>query len=80
MTLEQLKERIEAQCMRHGLECTGISTMPIFGKEIYCAVHIKKGNTFSLYQPNTDLLLEGVDLECRAIKARQGIATNGIDE
>ena len=80
MTLEQLKERIEAQCMKHGLECTCISTMPIFGNEIYCFVHIKSGNTILLYQPNTDLLLEAVDLECRAIKARQGIATNGIDE
>ena len=80
MTIEQIKERIEAQCMKHGIECTCISIVPIFGNEIHCAVHIKNGKAFSLYQPNTDLLLEGVDLECRAIKARQGIATNGIDE
>lgn len=80
MKLEQLKERIEATCNKNGLECTNISIMTIFGNEIYCAVHIKKENTFSLYQPNTDLLLEAVDLECRAIKARQSSASNGIDE
>lgn len=78
MTIEQLKERIEAQCMKHGFECINITSVPMFN-ELHFAIHFKNAKPISVLMPSADLILEAVDLECRAIKARQGIASNGID-
>lgn len=79
MTIDQLKERIEAQCMKHGFEVKILSLLPIGYNSIYCSCKILN-EVYHLSAPDTELLLERVDLECRVIKARQGKATNGIDE
>ena len=84
MTLEQLKERIEATCMKHGFEANEIFVKvdENYDNDVYCEFIIlaEYRHYFDRYLPNTDLLLEAVDLECRAIKARQSSATNGIEE
>ena len=79
MTLEQLKERIEATCNKNGI-FPAQSKLLIFsdGEIDYKFWH--DAELFRFQMPNTDLLLEAIDLECRAIKARQSSATNGIDE
>lgn len=78
MTLEQLKERVEATCNKNGIFPINISISRL-GTDLYAAVHLKNGKPFVVGMPSADLLLEAVDLECRAIKARQSSATNGID-
>ena len=85
MTLEQLKERIEATCMKHGMLATEIEIEvedDEFDEDIYCYLCLNSLNNqmISKYSPTADLLLEKIDLLCREIKARQGIASNGIDE
>lgn len=78
MTLDQLKERVEAQCMRYGLETKRIGISRIGSSSIYCTFNIKEYH-YSFSAPDTELLLERVDWECRVIKAYQSRATNGID-
>lgn len=80
MTLEQLKERIERTLQKNNINYTQVTTMLLFQNEVYCSVITPEKRHLSMWMPNTDLLLEAVDLECRAIKARQSSATNGIDE
>ena len=81
MTLEQLKERVEATCNKNGIFPERILVDQLFNDntEVTTFIRVKQYVTFNLHMPSADLLLEAVDLECRAIKARQGIATNGID-
>lgn len=78
MTLEQLKERIEAQCMKHGFEVKKLWVSNIGSSSIYCTFNIKEYH-YSFIAPDTELLLERVDWECKVIKAYQSRATNGID-
>ena len=78
MTIEQLRERIEAQCIKHGFEIKRIGISPIGKSSIYCTFNILK-NFYSFSAPDIELLLERVDWECRVLKAYQSIATNGID-
>lgn len=78
MTLDQLKERIEAQCMKHGFEAKRLEVSPIGSSSIYCRFNIKV-YCYSFSAPDIELLLERVDWECRVIKAYQSRATNGID-
>lgn len=78
MTLEQLKERIEAQCMKHGIELNRLIVAPIGSSSIYCTFNILK-NFYSFSAPDIELILERVDWECKVIKAYQSRATNGID-
>lgn len=79
MTLEQLKERIEATCNKNGIFPEKYKLLIFCDGEIdYKFWH--DAELFRIQMPNTDLLIEAVDLECRAIKARQSSATNGIDE
>lgn len=78
MTLDQLKERIEAQCMKHGFEVKRLSPRPIGDSSIYCTFNILK-DFYYFSAPDIELLLERVDWECRVIKAYQSRATNGID-
>lgn len=80
MTLEQLKERIEATCNKNGIFLNKLE-VENFGLElkVYFACN-DWSNDFEHSMPSCDLLIEAVDLECRAIKARQSSATNGIDE
>lgn len=86
MTLEQLKERIEATCMKHGMIATEIEIEKVDEEwddnDIYCYLRLDslKNQMVSFYSPTTDLLIEKIDLMCREIKARQSSATNGIDE
>lgn len=88
MTIEQLKERIEATCMKHGMLATEVdidlydtSCDEEFDEDIYCYLRLDSlnNNLTSLYSPTAYLLLEKLDLLCREIKARQSSATNGID-
>ena len=78
MTIEQLKERIEAQCMKHGFEVKKLYVAPMGNSSIYCSFVIQEFY-YSFSAPDTDLLLERVDWECRKIKAMQSRATNGLD-
>lgn len=80
MTLEQLKERIEATCNKNGIFLDEINIRNYGNEIIVYFAYNEWGGDFQQSMPNTDLLLEAVDLECRAIKARQSSATNGIDE
>ena len=80
MTLEQLKERIAAQCNQNGIFPTKI-ILYIENDLLNCLFFPTSHKDFILIdKPNTDLLLESVDLECREIKPRQSSATNVIDE
>lgn len=78
MTLDQLKERIESQCMKHGFEVKKLGVLNIGSIFIYCTFNIKEYH-YSFSAPDTELLLERVDWECKVIKAYQSRATNGID-
>jgi len=78
MTIEQLKERVEAQCMRYGFEVKILSLLPIGCNSVYCSCKILN-DVYHLSAPDTELLLERVDWECKVIKAYQSRATNGID-
>lgn len=82
MTLEQLKERIEATCNKNGIFPTEIDVEKVDEEwendDIFCYVRLD-GKILSCFSPTTDLLLEKIDLMCREIKARQSSATNGID-
>lgn len=78
MTIDELKERIEAQCMKHGFEVKKFGVSPMGSGSIYCRFVIKECY-YSFYAPDTELLLERVDWECRVIKAYQSSATNGLD-
>lgn len=81
MTLEQLKERVEATCNKNGIFPISIYVIVLEDEFIRCRIITKEISGYiQITKPNTDLLLEAVDLECRAIKARQSSATNGIDE
>ena len=80
MTLEQLKERIEATCMKHGFEAIKLYVASIGGISVYCSFNIKAQSYFYLSAPDIELLLERVDWECKVIKAYQSRASNGIDE
>jgi len=81
MTLEQLKQRVEATCNKNGIFPENIIVQDsLLKNELVVDIYFKKSSGMTLLKPNTDLLLEAVDLECRAIKARQSSATNGIDE
>lgn len=79
MTLDQLKERVERTLQKNNIDYIQVTTLLIFANEVYCSIITPNKQNIALWMPDTDLLLEAVDLECRAIKARQGIATNGID-
>ena len=79
MKLEQLKQRIEATCNKNGIFPTEINLINIINCGLSCIAYTETRRIMVL-QPTADLLLEAVDLECRAIKARQSSATNGIDE
>lgn len=80
MTLEQLKERVKATCNKNGIFPKKIILF-IENNLLNCMFFLTSHKDYVyVNQPNTDLLLEAVDLECRAIKARQSSATNGIDE
>ena len=78
MTIDQLKERIEAQCMKHGFELNRLIVAPIGSSSIYCTFNIKEYH-YSFSAPDIELLIERVDWECRVIKAYQSRSTNGID-
>ena len=78
MTIDQLKERVEAQCMKHGFEVRKLYIASIVNGSIYCTFKISKEFYF-ITAPDTELLLERVDWECRVLKAYQSRATNGID-
>ena len=79
MTIDQLKERIEAQCMKHGFNTNGIAIECEDDDKIFCDLFI--GNEYFLFcMPSTELLLDKIDLECRVIKHKQSSASNGIDE
>ena len=78
MTIDQLKERIEAQCMKHGFEIKRIGISPIGKSSIYCTFNIKEYH-YSFSAPDIELLLERVDWECKVLKAYQLRATNGLD-
>ena len=79
MTLEKLKERIEATCNKNGFEIKSLSVQ-LVNDDILCSFKIIKGDAYVHFLPNADLLLEKIDLDCRIIKAIQSSATNGIDE
>lgn len=79
MTLEQLKERIERTLQKNNIDYIQVTTMIIFLNEVYCSIITPNKRNIALWMPSCDLLIEAVDLECRAIKARQSKATNGID-
>lgn len=79
MTIDQLKERIEAQCMKHGFEITRLVVDSIEESFILCSFKIIGGDAYIFYLPDVDLLLERIDHECRVIKAIQSSATNGLD-
>lgn len=79
MTLEQLKERIEATCNKNGFEIKSLSVQ-LVNDDILCSFKIIKGDAYVYFLLNADLLLERIDLDCRIIKAIQSSATNGIDE
>lgn len=79
MTLEQLKERIEATCNKNGIFIEKLKLIIFCDGEIEC-LFIYDSDIIRHQMPSCDLLLEAVDLECRAIKARQSSASNGIDE
>ena len=81
MTLEQLKQRIEATCNKNGIFPISLLVKVCVDNNISCLMNIEPYTCLiQTLQPTADLLLEAVDLECRAIKARQSSATNGIDE
>ena len=80
MTIEQLKERIEATCNKNGFEIKRLSVQSVDDNGILCSFRIIGGEVYVFFLPNVDLLLERIDLECRIIKAIQSSATNGIDE
>ena len=79
MTLEQLKERIEATCNKNGIFIKKLRVIIFCDGEIDCKF-LYECEIIRFTMPSCDLLLEAVDLECRAIKARQSSVTNGIDE
>lgn len=79
MTLEQLKERIEATCNKNGIFIDKLRVIIFCDGEIDCKFEYDC-DPFRINMPNSQLTLEAVDLECRAIKARQSMASNGIDE
>lgn len=81
MTLEELKERIERTLQKHNIDYTLVKVDSKNDVTAMINSKIDEHNLRYVYftKPNTDLLLEAVDLECRAIKARQSSATNGID-
>ena len=79
MTLEQLKERIEAQCMKHGFEIDRLVVESIEDSFILCSFKIIGEDAYVFYLPDVDLLLERIDHECRVIKAFKSSATNGLD-
>lgn len=78
MTLEQLKQRIEATCNKNGIFPTQLSVLNLID-QVSCRFEVDR-DSVRIDMPNVQLTLEAVDLECRAIKARQSSATNGIDE
>ena len=79
MTIDQLKERIESQCMKHGFETIKLYVAPIVNGSIYCSFRINE-SYYAFSAPDIELLLERVDWECKVLKAYQSRATNGIDE
>ena len=80
MTIDQLKERIEAQCMKHGFEARKLHVVSIENSSVFCSFNIKNNDHYYISAPDIELLLERVDWECRVIKAYQSRATNGIDQ
>ena len=79
MTIDQLKERIEAQCMKHGFEIKYLEVNSTEDQSILCSFKIIGEDAYVFYLPDVDLLIERIDHECRVIKAFKSSATNGLD-